>query len=256
MGRPKKPLTTVQVARALGIHPNTLRHYEAQGYLPPIPRSANGYRRYRPAHVEQARLAVMTLQWPYIGDRGLLIELVTSAARGDFTAAESAAAQYLTRLRQERAHAEAAVSFLERWAVGGVTDPAAGEMHTQQAAEYLGVTVDMLRNWERSGLIVNVPRDPVTGYRRYGAPELGRLRVIRLLVKAGYSQMAVLRALNQLNHGRTDDLRAALELPHEDSANEAIDIIADRWLSSLERLAQHTEQIIAQIRRMAGRETA
>lgn len=256
MGRPKKPLTTVQVARALGIHPNTLRHYESQGYLPPIPRSANGYRRYRPAHIEQARLAVMTLQWPYVGDRTLLIELVISAAQGDFAAAESAAAQYLARLRQERAHASAAVDFVERWAAGDAVDPAAGEMHTQQAAEYLGITVDMLRNWERSGLIVNVPRDPSTGYRRYGAPELGRLRVIRLLVKAGYSQMAVLRALHQLDRGGASDLRAALELPHEDSANEAIDIIADRWLSSLERLEQHTQNIIAQIRRMAGREIA
>jgi DNA-binding transcriptional MerR regulator len=245
----------VQVARALGIHPNTLRHYEAQGYLPPIPRSANGYRRYSAAHLEQARLAVMTLQWPYVGDRALLVELVMCAAQSNFTAAESAAVQYLARLQQERAHAEAAVSFLERWAVGGVADPATGDMHTQQAADYLGVTVDMLRNWERSGLIVVVPRDPATGYRRYGTTELGRLRVIRLLVKAGYSQMAVLRALSQLDRGRADDLRAALELPHEDSANEAIEIIADRWLSSLERLAQHTEEIIIQIRRMAGRET-
>jgi DNA-binding transcriptional MerR regulator len=60
----------------------------------------------------------------------------------------------------------------------------------------LHVTVDMLRNWERNGLIT-VPRDPSNGYRMYGPCEVGRIRVIRTLVQAGYSLMAILHMLHQ-----------------------------------------------------------
>jgi DNA-binding transcriptional MerR regulator len=41
-----------------------------------------------------------------------------------------------------------------------------------------------------SGLI-RAPRNPDNGYRPYGAAESGRLRVIRMLNQAGYSQMAI-----------------------------------------------------------------
>src|SRR5438445_1617489 len=39
-----------------------------------------------------------------------------------------------------------------------------------QVAHLLGVTIDILRNWDRNGLI-DVPRDLSNGYRRYGRSE-------------------------------------------------------------------------------------
>jgi DNA-binding transcriptional MerR regulator len=41
-----KYLRTLDVARAVGVHPNTVRLYEQWGFLPPIPRSPGGYRRF------------------------------------------------------------------------------------------------------------------------------------------------------------------------------------------------------------------
>jgi DNA-binding transcriptional MerR regulator len=81
-----------------------------------------------------------------------------------------------------------------------------------QVAQLLGVTIDMLRNWDRNGLI-DVPRDPTNGYRRYGAPEISRLRIIRMLSRAGYGISAILRMLVQLDQGETTDLRRALDTP-------------------------------------------
>jgi DNA-binding transcriptional MerR regulator len=107
----------------------------------------------------------------------------------------------------------------------------------------------MLRNWERSGLI-EVPRDPANRYRLYGSAEFGRLRVIRMLVKSGYSLMAILRMLQRFDAGQRENLRAALDLPYEDSANEAIEVIADRWLASLLELEGRAQAIIQQIGRM------
>ena len=59
-------LRTSDIAKAVGVHPNTVRCYEAWGFLPPIPRSPSGYRLFTPAHLEQMRLGRLALhgQWP------------------------------------------------------------------------------------------------------------------------------------------------------------------------------------------------
>jgi hypothetical protein len=59
--------------------------------------------------------------------------------------------------------------------------------------------------------------------------------------------MAILRMLQQFDAGHKDNLRAALELPPEQSANEAIDVMADHWLSSLVELEERAQAIIQQI---------
>jgi DNA-binding transcriptional MerR regulator len=241
-----KILRTHHIAKALGVHVNSVRLYEERGYLPPIPRGQNGYREYTKLHFEQARLVHLTTSGSYVGDKTLLIDLVKSAANDDYGMAMELAYQYLARVRMERTYAEAAVEFLERWAAGHLMDSTRQKMHIRQAAKYLNVSVDMLRNWERNGLI-EIPRDVSNGYRLYGTLEFGRLRVIRMLVQSGYSLMAVLRMLRQFDSGQTDNLRAALDLPREDSANELIEVVADRWLYSLMELEQRAQAIIQQI---------
>ncbi len=92
--------------------------------------------------------------------------------------------------------------------------------------------------------MLNVPREPATGYRQYGASEIGRLRVIRMLRQSGYSLMAILRMLRQFDAGQTERLREALDTPGE---NEAIETIADRWLTTLAEQEKRAQAIIQQI---------
>ncbi len=48
---------------------------------------------------------------------------------------------------------------------------------------------------------LEVPRQESNTYRLYGPQEISRLRVIRMLANAGYSLMAILRMLLQLDRG-------------------------------------------------------
>ena len=242
-----KPLRTSDIAKELGIHPNTVRLYEIWGYLSHIPRGENRYRQYTQFHLEQARLAHLALHWPYLGDKNLLVQLVKSAASGDLGMSMELAYQYLARVRMERTSAEAALEFLERWASGHLMDSSQQKMRIAEAARHLNVTVDMLRNWERNGLIT-IPRDPSNGYRLYGSAEFGRLRVIRILVQSGYSLMAILRMLSQFDKGERDHLRDALSVPDEETGE--IQVVADRWLASLVELEERAQGIIRQIGRM------
>ena len=241
-----KHLRTIDIAKAVNVHVNTIRLYESFGFLAPVPRASNGYRIYTPMHVEQARLARLCLEWPYLGDKALLIELVKSGASGDLGMAMERAYQYLANVRVERTFAESAIEFLERWAAGYLIDAPRQQVNIGEAARHLNVTVDMLRNWERDGLI-DVPRDPSNQYRLYGTAEFGRIRVIRTLVQAGYSLMAILRMLRQFDAGNTDNLRAALDLPHDE---DEIQTIADRWLTTLIQQEERARSIIRQISRM------
>jgi DNA-binding transcriptional MerR regulator len=238
-----KYLKTSQIAKETGVHPNTVRLYEEYGFLSPIERSETGYRLFTPLHLEQMRLARLALEWPYPGSRDGVFELVKCAAGDDLGMAMEWAYQNLAHVRVERTHAEAAIEFLERWALGHVVDTTRGQFQIRDAAARLGVTVDMLRNWERDGLI-DIPRDPQSNYRLYGAAEFGRLRVIRMLRQAGYSLMAILRMLLQFDAGRRENLRHALDTPRED---EDILWVADHLLTTLGMQEERAQAVIRQV---------
>ena len=241
-------LYTTEVAKAVGVHPNTVRLYEAWGFLPPIPRTPGGYRRFTPAHLEQMRLARIALQWPYPGGKGIVIGLIHQARDGNLGEALELADQYLAQVRAEQAYAETAVAFLERWAQGQMADATDPPLRVGEAAARLGISADMLRNWERNGLLT-APRQPQSGYRLYGAAEMGRARVIRLLRQAGYSMTAVLRMLRQFDAGQREGLRAALDTV---DPNEDIYYVTDNWLTTLQAAEARAQAIIEQIRRMAA----
>jgi DNA-binding transcriptional MerR regulator len=251
-------LRTSDLAKELGVHVNAIRIYEASGFLPDVPRGTNGYRQYRAIHLEQARLVHLALHWPYVGDKQQLINLVKSAVNDDFGPAMEIAYEYLAYVRAERTHAEAAIEFLERWATGHAVDASPQHLLIRQAATHLNVSVDMLRNWERNGLLT-VPRDPTNQYRLYGSAEFGRLRVIRMLVKCGFSLIAILRMLQQFDQGNTRNLREALHIPRGENAyeaNKSISAIADRWLMNLLELEQRAQRIIQQIGRLTEMRSA
>lgn len=251
MPAPRSHLSTAQVARAVGVHPNTIRLYEAWGFLPPVPRSPSNYRRFGESHVRHARLARTILRFPYPGGKAPVLELVRRAAAGDLGGALELAYTYLGRIRAERAQSEAGLRFLERWAEGVASDATAESLRIGEVARLLQVTPDALRNWERNGLI-EVPRHPVSGYRVYSAAEIGRLRVIRILRRCGYSMMALLRTLNHLDGGGREAARV-LDTPAED---EDIYSVADRWISTLAQQEQRALEAISLLEEMIARPNA
>lgn len=247
MSKPRY-LTTSQIARAVGVHPNTVRLYEQWGFLPQVERSPAGYRRFTQAHLDQMRLARAALHggWPGREIRQSALHLVQCAASGDLGGALELAYHHLALVQAEQAQAEAAVQLLQRWASGAAADPASQPLPIRAAARHLGVTIDMLRNWERNGLL-HTPRNPSNGYRLYGQAEISRLRVIRMLVRAGYSLMAILRMLTHLDQGKGGDLRQVLDTPRPD---EDIVGAADHWLSTLAEQEQRAREMITLLEEM------
>jgi len=178
--------------------------------------------------------------------------LVRQAASGELDAALETACLHLAQVRAEQAQAEEAVAFLQEWVQRGGDIPPGERCWIGEAAHKLGATRDVLRNWERNGLL-RVPRDPRNGYRIYGEAEMGRLRVIRMLRQAGYSMMAILRmvlVLDGLQGGDPTSLREALDTPRPDEAYW-LPAAADRWLSWLTEEEGRTLQAVGMLEGMA-----
>lgn len=260
-----KYLRTSDLARAAGIHPNTVRRYVDRGILPPVEYSPSGYRRFTERHLDCLRVARQVYCNQFAG-KGIFqsgVRIVQATSSGNLNEALKLAHNHLALVQAERAQAEIAADLLEHWAAGTSTDvttptatissiPAMQPLRIGQVADLLGISIDMLHNWDRNGLI-DVPRDPANGYRCYRTAEISRLRIIRMLSRSGYSMSAILRMMLQLDSGEKTNLRHALDTPRPD---EDAFLVSDRWLSTLANLEQRAHTIIALITELMQKRTS
>lgn len=242
----KRYLRTSELASAANVHPNTVRLYEQLGFLPPVERDpSNNYRRFTRRHLNQLRLARKAMRFIVLSGaiRLTAYDVIAQGVAGDLGGALELAYRLRSQVQAERAQAEAAANYLERWVAGVLPDQAGQPLRIGEVAKLLDVSIDQLRNWERNRLL-DVPRDPSNGYRLYGPEEIGRLRVIRILIRSRYSMMSILRVLSRLDKGEVLELRAALDTP---DPGEDIMSVTDRWLSTLAEAEAHAVELVSLI---------
>jgi len=240
---------TSEIAALTGVHPNTVRRYEEWGFLPPIKRASNGYRIYSALNLEQMRLARLAMRISWMGGeiRRVAYQVIYRSADGVFIDAYKNARLLQEMIDNEQHHASIAVSVLEEWVEGFVVkDSQMIPLSVGQAARHLSITADTLRYWERNGLI-QVPRNPLNGYRQYGIPEMNRLSVIRTLRKARYSTMAILRMMLAFEKGQTESLVKVLDTPDQE---EDMVYVTDQWLTTLADMNQVMEDMIKLLSRL------
>jgi len=243
-----KFLRTSDLARAVGIHPNTVRLYEDWGLIPPVERNVSGYRIFTQRHLDCLRLARMIYTATYPGRdlRASGNEIIQRAVAEDWLGALEKAHEHLASVKAELKHADTAANLLEHWAQNMDVSSKEDPLEIREVSKLLGVSHDVIRNWERNGLIT-VRRNSYNNYRLFGKKEIERLRVIRMLSRAGYSYVAILRMFIQLDGGNTRDLKKALDTPRED---EDIFTSADHWLTTLQGQEELAKQAIRLIKKM------
>ena len=84
-------------------------------------------------------------------------------------------------------------------------------MKRKEASEYLGVSMDALRNWEMNGLLTVKRKE--NGYRIYTDDDIKRLKIIHSLRCANYSLEASLRMLQQLSKNPNVDTKTVFNTP-------------------------------------------
>lgn len=240
---------TSEVARIIGIHPNTVRLYEEYGLIPKPKRQKNGYRMFTDFHVEQFKLARTALKVEVLqnGLRKKAIEIIKVSATGDFDTAICLTESYLQQIQKERRNAEEAIVIV-RQILWGDNDKDKREklfLTRKEAADYLQVTIDTLRNWEMNGLLTVKRKE--NGYRVYTEEDIQRLKIIRSLRCANYSLAAILRMLSALSCNPKVDIKKIIDTPKKD---DDIISVCDQLLTSLKDAENNARDVLKQLKKM------
>ncbi len=238
---------TSEIARCIGVHPNTVRLYEELMLIPKPERKANGYRVFKDFHMEQMKLARTALQIEVLqnGLRKQAISIIKTSASGDFDKAIYFTKQYLQQIKNEQKNAEEAINITEKLLSGGDPEIDDTVLTRKEAAGYLQITMDALRNWEMNGLLT-VKRKQ-NGYRVYKEEDVRRLKIIRSLRCANYSLSAILRMLNTLSRDPGASIRQAIDTPKE---NDDIISVCDKLLTSLHYAEKNAQAMLGQLKKM------
>lgn len=234
-----KTYTTKEIADAVSIHGNTVRFYEAIGFLTPPKRRENGYRIYTELQLEQCRLIRLAMKAEVLqnGLRKKAVEIVKLCATLDFDAALSATADYQNMIGKEIQNARAAIASVESQLQQNTPDDRP-PMTLLEAAHAMGTTSETLRTWERSGLLKIKRKE--NGYRLYFPEDMERLNLIRTLRCANYSLSSILRLLNDLDRHGVLSVEETLNTAKE---NEDILSVCDRLILSLKNTAVDAEHL-------------
>ena len=238
---------TSEIAHSNGIHPNTVRLYEELELIPKPERKENGYRVFTDFHMEQIKFARIALKVEVLqnGLRKQAIDIIKTSALGNFNKAIYLTEQYLQQIRTEQRNADEAITITEKLLSGDNQEIGTMFLTRKEAADYLQVSIDALRNWEMNGLLT-VKRKH-NGYRIYTDEDIRRLKIIRSLRCANYSLSAILRMLNTLSKNPELDIRQVIDTPKE---NDDIISVCDKLLSSLNYAEQNAKVMLSQLDKM------
>lgn len=241
---------TAQVARLIGIHPNTVRLYEELQLIPKPERGSNGYRIFTDYHIEQLKLARTAFQVEVLqnGLRKKAVAIIKTSAKGEFDQAIALTDSYLQQLYSERDNAEEAVAIATQLLSGETPETGRLLLTRKEAADYLEITMDTLRNWERNGLLTVTRRQ--NGYRVYTDEDIKRLKIIRSLRCANYSLSAILRMLSAHSLDPGADVRRVIDTPR---ADEDILSVCDKLITSLTNAIEHALRMRQQLGAMKVR---
>lgn len=275
----KSWIGTGKAAKVVGVHPNTLRWYEETGYLPPLPRTPAGYRKFSPAHVQLARIVKQgqPLLRIYGAVRRLGKRVLSSCKEGLSDPAALKRGKEENRelqrlLQQELDLALRALEVVERWRGGWGPFSSAGKkpgnsdqesrlkrmVYLSEAAAITGLSRDKILNWERNGLCTFL-RAPENDYRILGTEELDRLLVIRSCRTAAYSISAIKRLLDAVDEGLeagSERLRELADDPKEADAFGFPPFPTDTLPATLENLiavSEALDQGIDTLERLMGK---
>ncbi|MBR5596816.1 MAG: MerR family transcriptional regulator [Lachnospiraceae bacterium] len=232
--------TTTEVAKIIGIHPNTVRMYEEWGLIPLAERKSNGYRIFTDFHIEQLRLARIAFQIEVLqnGLRKKVVETIKLSAKRDFDKALMFAEEYRSQIQREQRNAEESIGIAKQILSGkSVGDTLF--LKRKEVSDYLDISMDTLRNWERNGLLQVKRRQ--NGYRAYTNDDIERIKMIRTLRLANYSLEAILRMIHALEHNPKVDMKQVLNTPQADAD---IVSVCDRLIVSLKDAEENVDKMI------------
>jgi DNA-binding transcriptional MerR regulator len=242
-------ITTSKAAKQIGVHPNTLRWYEEKGFLPTIPRTNSGYRKFTQRLVIHASIVYLALRvaWMKGPIRNMTYDIISFSRTNSYDRTIEICDTLIHLIEKEMKMAKEALSIIDNWMKPshGVYAEQNVTMSVKKAASFANISSDQIRNWERNGLII-LHRQPSSGYRVFGNVDLNRLKVIRLCRQAGYSLTAIRRLMRSVYESEARhslDFEKIIDTPNPDEVALYPTFPTDKLLSTQGKGLQNIRHI-------------
>jgi DNA-binding transcriptional MerR regulator len=225
MSRPQTAYRAIDLARLAGVSTQQVRNYADAGILPPVPRTAAGYRRFDDTH----RRALQTYRALATGCGPHAAQAIMHAVHANdiphALALLDAAHAHLHEQRGTLQVTSAALEAAAEHAPHTPPPPSTTGMRIGHLAADLGVRASALRTWESAGLLTPA-RDRGTNYRRYRPTDVRDAHMIYMLRQAHYLLPQIRPILDDLRRsGSTDALRAAVATRQSSLTKRAIALL-------------------------------
>lgn len=239
----KRVYKVIDLARMFDMHPNSVRLYEKLGFISQAQRSKNNYRIFEELHLLQIKACRCIFGYPFTNKRirNAGNEIMWAIAKNQWDTAKDLTDGYIKLIEQELAKAHNAAEMLLDWSNLTIKKRRPFEMKMlsrKQVANYLGVTVETIRNWERNSLITSCDIG-LKGETLYSSDDLDRMYVIFMLLQAGYSIASIHRSLSRLDKGCAELVTTALDNPKQDDLIS----VGDRWIFELNKLLTAAQEL-------------
>lgn len=223
--------------------------YEELELIPKPLRKSNGYRIFNDLHIMQFKLARTAFQIEIMqnGLRKRIIEVVKLSANNRYEEAIELTHLYIRTVRDEIKNANESVEITKEL-LKGQTQTNTVFVRRKEVSDALGITMDMLRNWEMNGLIKVKRRE--NGYRVYNYDDIQKLKIIRSLRCANYSLSAILRMMSAINKNPEANIEHLLNTPGE---SEDIVDVCDKLILSLRAAEENAKKIIVMLNEMKNK---
>jgi DNA-binding transcriptional MerR regulator len=206
-------MRAIDLARTGGISVQQVRNYVDLGVLPPVERTASGYRVFTSEHAE-ALVVARELAAGHGLRRAHVIMRAVHA--GDLETALAALDQSHGELDRERADIARVLGAFETVVASPAGVGRRRDVRIGEVADAVGVRTSALRLWEQRGLL-RPGREKITGYRVYDESELRKARVVALLRRGGYPFPIVRAVLDEMRAtGSPERVRAELAKREQD----------------------------------------
>ena len=237
-------MRTIDIAKSVGVHVNTVRLYEQWHYISPVPRSENGYRQYSQLHLMQMKIARLAFRQEFIQNnlRKSATKIVQLRGQQKFPESFQAAKAHFKYLQSEYNFAQEAVIMANNLLNKNSIQHEEHEVFThQQVAQLLHLSEETIRNWERNGLY-SVKRD-AQNRRHYTASDIQKLRIIRVLRSAHFSISSILHLFEEIDGSmHHKDLQDILNSP---KFKEEFYHVTDQLQHNLKKAMKDVKSIIA-----------
>lgn len=249
-GEKEKIYKVIDLARMYGIHSNTIRLYEKLGFISKAKRNINNYRIFGELHVLQIKVCRCIFGYPFTNKhiRNAGNEIMWSITKKQWDEAGQNTDLYIGIIEQEIKKAQKACEMLDNWTNSTKNNEIFLEkkmLSRKDIADYLGVTTETIRNWERNGLILP-EKVGAKGEKLYSSTDLGRMHIIYMLLQSGYSMASIHRSISMYDKGHAELVASSLDCQEYD---EFISV-GDRWLYELNKLLKAAQKIPSIIEEM------